>query len=350
MMERASERPGKARKASIYRKFDGGLRQKVPFIGKKRPSIVSSCRADRTRRCLGIGRKVASRNRLVELYCGELRRRASRKTPGALQRRPKNDAAPAGGGRAKKKDTRADAAAAGARVRWTTLAAVAGVCRVPRLGPPSSSGDRRVVRPRAGSVLSSSGLRRTGPLALRARYAVTFSSVPPGDGAVRPSGSLCRREVRGTSPSSPLALALGSTASVDRLVLRGSTRTSRPVRTSAEQARRASGPFWVDASLRKLIGYPCGPISCEGKAGALDPQDRSARSAYQVAHSKSLGQGITERASERPGKARKASIRRKFDSSLRQRAPFVTSKRAPWRTSRSCRGPNSTGSSEWDEK
>ncbi|EJK52862.1 hypothetical protein THAOC_27822 [Thalassiosira oceanica] len=33
-MERASEGPGKARKVSICRKFDSGLRQRVPFVGK----------------------------------------------------------------------------------------------------------------------------------------------------------------------------------------------------------------------------------------------------------------------------------------------------------------------------
>ncbi|EJK47870.1 hypothetical protein THAOC_33383, partial [Thalassiosira oceanica] len=47
-----------------------------------------------------------------------------------------------------------------------------------------------------------------------------------------------------------------------------------------------------------------------------------ARSAWKVAHPKALGPGITERASQRPGKARKAIIRRKLDSGLRQKVPF----------------------------
>ncbi|EJK58897.1 hypothetical protein THAOC_20944 [Thalassiosira oceanica] len=51
----------------------------------------------------------------------------------------------------------------------------------------------------------------------------------------------------------------------------------------------------------------------------FDHEDRRARSAYQVAHSKAPGPGITERASEGPGKARKACFRRKFDSSALRR-------------------------------
>ncbi|EJK44195.1 hypothetical protein THAOC_37288, partial [Thalassiosira oceanica] len=74
-------------------------------------------------------------------------------------------------------------------------------------------------------------------------------------------------------------------------------------------------------------------------------EDRSARSAWKVAHSKVPGPGITERASERPGKARKACFRRKFASSLRQRVPFIG--KTPAADHESCRGPNSTGSRNW---
>ncbi|EJK68714.1 hypothetical protein THAOC_10082, partial [Thalassiosira oceanica] len=178
--ERPPERPGKVRKVSVCRKFDSSLRQRVPFY---RQNARRSCRADRTRRCLGMGRKVASRNRLVELYkslsidvfrdfqvsvngarlrpaavalddsrkalvgremkkkksrrharrlpvnvagrCSDVKRptrraaAASRKTLGALQRRPEERRSSRRGRSRKKKDTRADAAAAGARVRWT---------------------------------------------------------------------------------------------------------------------------------------------------------------------------------------------------------------------------------------
>ncbi|EJK58616.1 hypothetical protein THAOC_21245, partial [Thalassiosira oceanica] len=48
-----------------------------------------------------------------------------------------------------------------------------------------------------------------------------------------------------------------------------------------------------------------------------------ARSAWKVALSTALVQGNTEWTSEGPWKARKASICRKFDSSIRQRVPFV---------------------------
>ncbi|EJK77445.1 hypothetical protein THAOC_00725, partial [Thalassiosira oceanica] len=59
-MERASERPGKARKAIIRRKFDSGLRQRVPFC---RQNSHRSCRAGRTRPGLGIGGIEAGRHR-----------------------------------------------------------------------------------------------------------------------------------------------------------------------------------------------------------------------------------------------------------------------------------------------
>ncbi|EJK73778.1 hypothetical protein THAOC_04578, partial [Thalassiosira oceanica] len=68
---------------------------------------------------------------------------------------------------------------------------------------------------------------------------------------------------------------------------------------------------------------------------------RSGRSAWKVAPSRALGPGIAERAPERPGKARKASNRRKFDSSLRQRVPFVGKTRPAADLNRSCRAwPN----------
>ncbi|EJK50610.1 hypothetical protein THAOC_30355 [Thalassiosira oceanica] len=88
----------------------------------------------------------------------------------------------------------------------------------------------------------------------------------------------------------------------------------------------------------------------DGAKAYLD--NRRARSASQVAHSKALGPGITERASERPGKARQAVICRKFDSGLRQRVPFDRQKRDPRAADlRSCRaGRNWTGSSDSDEK
>ncbi|EJK58360.1 hypothetical protein THAOC_21526, partial [Thalassiosira oceanica] len=80
-----------------------------------------------------------------------------------------------------------------------------------------------------------------------------------------------------------------------------------------------------------------------------DPQQRQwveievARSAHQVAHSKALGLGITERASGRPGKVREACFRRKFATRLRRRVPFI-GKTRPSAYLESCR------SSEWDEK
>ncbi|EJK55838.1 hypothetical protein THAOC_24381, partial [Thalassiosira oceanica] len=75
-----------------------------------------------------------------------------------------------------------------------------------------------------------------------------------------------------------------------------------------------------------------------------------ARSAYQVALSKALGPGFTERPSGRPGEVREACFRRKFGFGLRQKAPFVGITR-PLGGPRivSC-GPNPTMSSEWDEK
>ncbi|EJK48434.1 hypothetical protein THAOC_32766, partial [Thalassiosira oceanica] len=64
--ERALRAAREAQGASIYRKFDSSLRQRVPFISAER---LESCRAGRTRReVVGIGRKAASWNRLVELY------------------------------------------------------------------------------------------------------------------------------------------------------------------------------------------------------------------------------------------------------------------------------------------
>ncbi|EJK50212.1 hypothetical protein THAOC_30846, partial [Thalassiosira oceanica] len=57
----------------------------------------------------------------------------------------------------------------------------------------------------------------------------------------------------------------------------------------------------------------------------------------------SPGLGITERASEGPKKARKACFRRKFDSSLRQRVPFVD------KTRPAARGPRRTSIVSWAE-
>ncbi|EJK50519.1 hypothetical protein THAOC_30479, partial [Thalassiosira oceanica] len=45
-------------------------------------------------------------------------------------------------------------------------------------------------------------------------------------------------------------------------------------------------------------------------------------SAWKVALPRALGPGITERALERPGKAREACFHRKFDSSLRRKLPL----------------------------
>ncbi|EJK45940.1 hypothetical protein THAOC_35421, partial [Thalassiosira oceanica] len=102
-----------------------------------------------------------------------------------------------GGARAKKKDTRHDAAAAGARegVGWTTPG-----------GGGASSGSpgprNRAVRPLAPRLAGQSSpppcLRRTMPLALLSSACPvlclrSYEQVPPGDGAVRPPGSLCCR-------------------------------------------------------------------------------------------------------------------------------------------------------------
>ncbi|EJK58301.1 hypothetical protein THAOC_21590 [Thalassiosira oceanica] len=124
-----SEGPGKARKARIRRKFDIGLRQKAPFVGK-------------TRRAAGLDRALrpelgrAGSSEWDENYetngapAGGGR---EEKTLGALRRRPwcaavagaihfahcggvpKTDAARAGGTRVKKKTPGSGAAAAGAR-------------------------------------------------------------------------------------------------------------------------------------------------------------------------------------------------------------------------------------------
>ncbi|EJK61236.1 hypothetical protein THAOC_18318, partial [Thalassiosira oceanica] len=66
--ERASEGPGKARKASIHRKFGFGLRQRAPFVGNATRGGPRSCRADELDEVVRIGRKVASRKALAELF------------------------------------------------------------------------------------------------------------------------------------------------------------------------------------------------------------------------------------------------------------------------------------------
>ncbi|EJK59562.1 hypothetical protein THAOC_20194, partial [Thalassiosira oceanica] len=69
--ERASGRPGEAQKARIYRKFERASVRECPSIGKTLPAAdleLESCRAGQTDGSLRMGRKVASRNRLVEPY------------------------------------------------------------------------------------------------------------------------------------------------------------------------------------------------------------------------------------------------------------------------------------------
>ncbi|EJK54803.1 hypothetical protein THAOC_25538, partial [Thalassiosira oceanica] len=103
---------------------------------------------------------------------------------------------------------------------------------------------------------------------------------------------------------------------------------------SAPPTETVEFPGLVDCRIRSSGGRPPPRVSPAGDwCGAytgLEPttfrrsdEDRSARSAWKVAHSKAPGPGITERASEGPGKARKACFRRKFASSLRQRVPFT---------------------------
>ncbi|EJK65245.1 hypothetical protein THAOC_13919 [Thalassiosira oceanica] len=76
----------------------------------------------------------------------------------------------------------------------------------------------------------------------------------------------------------------------------------------------------------------------------FDNDNRSDRSAWKVAHSEAPGPGITERALEGTGKARKGCIRRKFATCLRQRVPFIGNTRPARRGGpRPCRascGPN----------
>ncbi|EJK53654.1 hypothetical protein THAOC_26862, partial [Thalassiosira oceanica] len=207
--ERASEGPGKARKARIRRKFDSSLRQRVPFIGKRdldgvvrTPRIVSWGQTDEV---VGFGRKVASRKALVELYKSlsiddfrspELAlQRHNATTPrkarddseyetktNRLPRRleghpahcgdvPKTDAAPAGGGRAKKKDTR------------RTAAAAAGARGMTDEGGGASSGDRVVssIDPPGRDVIPprlASGGRRRSPSGLA--LLESYEEVPAG--------------------------------------------------------------------------------------------------------------------------------------------------------------------------
>ncbi|EJK56050.1 hypothetical protein THAOC_24133 [Thalassiosira oceanica] len=71
-------------------------------------------------------------------------------------------------------------------------------------------------------------------------------------------------------------------------------------------------------------------------------------SSYRVAHSRALGPGITERVPERPGKARKACFRRKFDGGLRQELPLVGKTRGAAADTRSCRaGQTRRGLQNW---
>ncbi|EJK63474.1 hypothetical protein THAOC_15861, partial [Thalassiosira oceanica] len=205
--ERASEGSGKARKACFRRKFDSSLRQRVPFLGITRPAADLDDRVVRPNfdAVVGIVRKAASWNRLVELYkrlpideFGDTRRTAAAS--------PKTDGAPAGGGR-EEEDTRhdgavsqdrrsspgglaegektpsADAAAAGARVGRASEhydgrlddnprdARALGERRPRGTGSSGDAGDR-VVRPSEPGSLG--------------RALHVSSSIPPGDGAARP--------------------------------------------------------------------------------------------------------------------------------------------------------------------
>jgi len=78
-------------------------------------------------------------------------------------------------------------------------------------------------------------------------------------------------------------------------------------------------------------------------------EDRSARSAYRVAHSKAPGPGITERASDRPGKAPEAGNRRNLTAASVRERP-LPAKRDPDPRIVSCGPEHDEVSSEWNEK
>ncbi|EJK47853.1 hypothetical protein THAOC_33402, partial [Thalassiosira oceanica] len=212
--KRPPERPGKARKASIRRKSDSSLRQRVPFNGKNAFDRV--VRANRPG--LGMGRKAASRKALVELYKSLRIKKKKKKTlgtmaawtktdaasPGGLAKRrrhpahcsrvSKTDAARAGGTRARRRHARRTAAASGdaaASPRLTQLARGArggrewkktpGVLR--RRQERAYDDGRQVAGARGRAAFPSSVplVVSPRPLALRARYAELL---------VRPSGGL----------------------------------------------------------------------------------------------------------------------------------------------------------------
>ncbi|EJK63570.1 hypothetical protein THAOC_15764 [Thalassiosira oceanica] len=176
---------GKARKASFHRKFATCLRRKVPPSAKRDPD-PRSCRAGQTDEVLRMGRKVASWNRLVEIYKSlsieEFRDvevgswGVSEDTRGAAAMSQDRRSSP--GGLAKKK-TRGMMTAASRKtpgVLRRVLKRTRGVLRrrqgraetTPE-GGGASSGDRVVNRLRAGDVISpppASGGRRRSPSGL----------------------------------------------------------------------------------------------------------------------------------------------------------------------------------------
>ena len=155
---------------SYSRKFDWSLRQKRPSIGESRPRRTSPCQLDPV---LRIGREVASRDPLLELYKSlcpgapvRLRhRRGEGRTPAA-------EAPP---GRAPR-----EALPEVFNVHVTLLVPVGSVVSLLLIARPP--GDFVPAAGLAASLSIPHCLRRTGPLVLRTRSAVPPShpSLPTG--------------------------------------------------------------------------------------------------------------------------------------------------------------------------
>ncbi|EJK72098.1 hypothetical protein THAOC_06406 [Thalassiosira oceanica] len=114
----------------------------------------------------------------------------------------------------------------------------------------------------ARSPSSSPSLRGTAPLALRARSAVTFLSVPPGDCATRPPGSLCRLcgASRGDPreegrPGGPRGSATGG---LGQLVLVLVLRTRSPAPPSPSSPNRFAATTRPPDSLSRAARGPDG--------------------------------------------------------------------------------------------
>ncbi|EJK75155.1 hypothetical protein THAOC_03133 [Thalassiosira oceanica] len=205
----------------------------------------------------------------------------------------------------------------------------------------STSGKPYLAEPALGHVFASAESPSDQPLTKAAFSACGPASFPPDLQTTPPSRSrwsVAPNESGGGSAGNRPARPPAAEGEPRRAQKMGSLRL-RPRRLSAPPAPAGSDcPIFASPPRRLDLVVSLPP----GRLHWSDEKDRSARSAYRVAHSKAPGPGMTERASEGPGKALEGCFRRKFATCLRQRAPFVGQTR-PAADLESCRAAEPDG-------